>query len=121
MDLSAIAADEDEMSMVDHLMTYNLDSLKLLAKYFILNRDYKYLPLKELDINTDEGSEGLFEYIYNAATDQSSGLATSLSHSYTQHAIPEGNKAEATAMFEELRAAFRDGPIIGMPSGKPSL
>ena len=27
MDLSAIAADEDEMSMVDHLMTYNLDSL----------------------------------------------------------------------------------------------
>ena len=108
MDLSAIAADEDEMSMVDHLMTYNLDSLKLLAKYFILNRDYKYLPLKELDINTDEGSEGLFEYIYNAATDQSSGLATSLSHSYTQHAIPESNKAEATAMFEELRAAFRN-------------
>lgn len=108
MDLSAIAADEDEMSMVDHLMTYNLDSLKLLAKYFILNRDCKYLPLKELDAHTEAGSEGLFQYVFNVATDQSSGLATSLSHSYVKHAIPEGNKAEGTAMFEELRAVFRN-------------
>lgn len=108
MDLSAIAADEDEMSMVDHLMTYNLDSLKLLAKYFILNRDYKYLPLKELDAHTEAGANELFQYVFNVATDQSSGLATSLSHSYVKHAIPEGNKAEATAMFEELRAAFRN-------------
>ena len=108
MDLSAIAADEDEMSMVDHLMTYNLDSLKLLAKYFILNRDCKYLPLKELDAHTEAGANELFQYVFNVATDQSSGLATSLSHSYVKHAIPEGNKAEATAMFEELRAAFRN-------------
>ena len=108
MDLSAIAADEDEMSMVDHLMTYNLDSLKLLAKYFILNRDCKYLPLKELDAHTEAGANELFQYVFNVATDQSSGLATSLSHSYVKHAIPEGNKAEGTAMFEELRAVFRN-------------
>ena len=108
MDLSAIAADENEMSMVDHLMTYNLDALKLLAKYFILNRDCKYLPLKELDAHTEAGSEGLFQYVFNVAIDQSSGLATSLSHSYVKHAIPEGNKAEGTAMFEELRAVFRN-------------
>ena len=108
MDLSAIAADEDEMSMVDHLMTYNLDALKLLAKYFILNRDYKYLPLKELDAHTEAGANELFQYVFNVATDQSSGLATSLSHSYVKHAIPEGNKAEGTAMFEELRAVFRN-------------
>ena len=108
MDLSAIAADEDEMSMVDHLMTYNLDALKLLAKYFILNRDCKYLPLKELDAHTEAGANELFQYVFNVATDQSSGLATSLSHSYVKHAIPEGNKAEGTAMFEELRAVFRN-------------
>lgn len=108
MDLSAIAADENEMVLVDHLMTYNLDALKLLAKYFILNRDCKYLPLKELDAHTEAGANELFQYVFNVATDQSSGLATSLSHSYVKHAIPEGNKAEGTAMFEELRAVFRN-------------
>ena len=108
MDLSAIAADENEMVLVDHLMTYNLEALKLLAKYFILNRDCKYLPLKELDAHTEAGANELFQYVFNVATDQSSGLATSLSHSYVKHAIPEGNKAEGTAMFEELRAVFRN-------------
>ncbi|MBR2776054.1 MAG: M13 family metallopeptidase [Prevotella sp.] len=99
MDLSAYAADKDCLGLVEEIVGLDLQTLKNLASYFILNRDFKYLPLKEL--------ENDMVYAIMAARDKRSGLTTSMSHSYVD-LIPKTSKEEVTAMFKEMRTVFRE-------------
>ena len=106
MDMTKIASDEDFQKILNEVMGYDLEQLQLLTKYFILNRDYKYLPLEKLDINKEEDAKKLISYAVNLAQDDGTGLATSMSHSYVLYAIPTEAKAKVTAMFNEFRNAF---------------
>lgn len=99
MDMSIYAADQDYLGLMDEVVGLDMQTLKDLATYCILNRDFKYLPLKELD------NEIL--YAIMAARDKRNGLGTSMSHSYVD-LIPKTSKEEVTAMFKELRATFRE-------------
>lgn len=99
MDMSVYAADEDYLGLIDEVVALDMQTLKNLASYCILNRDFKYLPLKEL--------ENDILYAIMATRDKRSGLATSMSHSYVD-LVAKTSKDEVTAMFKELRDAFRE-------------
>ena len=99
MDMSAYVADEDFLGLMDEIVGLDMQTLKDLASYCILNRDFKYLPLKEM--------ENEILYAIMAARDKRCGLGTSMSHSYVD-LIPKTSKEEVTAMFKVLRATFRE-------------
>ena len=100
IDLSTIAADKDYLEVADGIAKLDLEYLKNLTKYVIMNRDFKYLPVEKLEDNVS--------YVLLAAKDDFSGLSTSLSHSFAQNSVPDAAKAEATEMVNQLRATFRE-------------
>jgi putative endopeptidase len=108
VDLSAFASMEDYHKLLNAIVDYDLERLQALAKYFILNRDVKYMPFQKYDANTEEGMIGLIQYAVTASRDENNGLSTSLSHSYVQHSIPVEAKDEVTVMFENMRTIFRN-------------
>jgi len=105
MNLETIAADSDYDKYFKALASYSLTEQKLLLKYSILLRDVKYLPFYELNPSNPEDLETLIKYIAVLCQDEHNGIATSMSHSYTEE-IDKEAKTKVTEMFEETRAAF---------------
>lgn len=106
IDLKTIAADEDYTKPLAKLAAYDLTTLKQLTKYFIVNRDFKYLPVAPKNGNTLASLKR--SYIITACKDQYSGLNTSMSHTYVEEIVNETAKTAVNAMFEDLRQTFRE-------------
>lgn len=106
IDLTTIAADKEYTKPLDKLTSYDLTTLKQLTKFFIVNRDFKYLPVAPKKGNTLASLKE--SYIITACKDQYSGLNTSMSHTYAEKIAKESAKTAVTAMFEDMRQTFRE-------------
>ena len=99
-----LATDKDALALGDRLASLSLAELKNLAKYFVVNRDYNFMP-REAPMGGPLVS--VDEFITTLAKQSHSPMATRLSALFNKQ-VPEANRDAVLKMCEEFREAMRE-------------